>query len=370
MSGATGRSGKRPSIFEVAKLAGVSHQTVSRVINHSPDVSVFTRTKVQSAIDKLGYRPSNSARALASHRSRTIGLIAGGVSFFGPISTIAAIESTARAHGLFLSIAMVDEARCTRKDFEDVCGTLIAQNVEAFIFITPTDIMFEAACNAKIPQPRVLVTSTHGAGVRSNSALRKLSGKNAAIVGVDQWYAMHEVATLLHRLGHRSAWYLAGPSEWRDASTRLAAWKQSCTEFSIDSKTIVTQSWDASEAYARINHLLEDSGERGASLPTVIVTANDNQAIGVTRALHEHGIRIPTDMSLVGFDDIPAADSLYPPLTTVQPHFEQLGRTATQEVLALLGEISGPATPRMRHGIGLIPATVVQRNSLAPAPRR
>ncbi|MGO1345841.1 MAG: LacI family DNA-binding transcriptional regulator [Bifidobacterium psychraerophilum] len=370
MSGTTGKGGKRPSIFEVAKLAGVSHQTVSRVINHSPDVSVSTRAKVQAAIDSLGYRPSNSARALASRRSRTIGLIAGGVSFFGPISTIAAIEATARAHSLFLSIAMVDEARCTRKDFEDVCGTLIAQNVEAFIFITPTDTMFEAACNAKVAQPRVLVTSTHGTGARGNSALRKLTGKNAAIVGVDQWYAMHEVVGLLHRLGHRSAWYLAGPGEWRDAATRLAAWEQSCAEFSVDSVSIATQSWDASEAYARINHHLEDCGERGASLPTVIVTANDNQAIGVTRALHEHGIRIPKDMSLVGFDDIPAVDSLYPPLTTVQPHFEQLGRAAMQEVLALLGEISRPAAPRMRHGIDLIPATVVQRSSLAPAPRR
>ena len=88
MAGKRNAGNKRPSMFEVAKLAGVSHQTVSRVINHSPDVSDATREKVQRAIDQLGYRPSNSARALASHRSRTIGLIAGGQHFYGPISKI------------------------------------------------------------------------------------------------------------------------------------------------------------------------------------------------------------------------------------------------------------------------------------------
>ena len=98
MAGRRNAGKKRPSMFEVAKFAGVSHQTVSLVINHSPDVSDATREKVQKAIDELGYRPSNSARALASHRSRTIGLIAGGQRFYGPISAISSIESMARQH--------------------------------------------------------------------------------------------------------------------------------------------------------------------------------------------------------------------------------------------------------------------------------
>ncbi|MDN6523612.1 MAG: substrate-binding domain-containing protein, partial [Bifidobacterium crudilactis] len=111
-------------------------------------------------------------------------------------------------------------------------------------------------------------------------------------------------------------------------------------------------------------------GERGGNLPTVIVTGNDNQAIGVARALHEHSIRIPKDVSLVGFDDIPVADSLYPPLCTVRPHLTQLGRAAVQEALALLGVITRPPAPRSHHGVDLIPATFVQRNSLGQTPRR
>ena len=105
-----GRKGaKRPSIFEVAKLAGVSHQTVSRVINDSPNVSPATREKVELAIAELGYRPSNSARSLASNRTHTIGMIAGGQRFYGPVTALSSIEATARAHTMFVSVAMVHE---------------------------------------------------------------------------------------------------------------------------------------------------------------------------------------------------------------------------------------------------------------------
>ena len=119
-------------------MAGVSHQTVSRVINHSPDVSDATREKVQKAIDALGYRPSNSARALASHRSRTIGLVAGGQRFYGPISAISSIEAMARQHGLFMSVSMVHEALCSQTEFDELCSTFDEMNVDAFIFLTPT----------------------------------------------------------------------------------------------------------------------------------------------------------------------------------------------------------------------------------------
>ena len=137
MAGKRNAANKRPSMFEVAKMAGVSHQTVSRVINHSPDVSDATREKVQKAIDALGYRPSNSARALASHRSRTIGLVAGGQRFYGPISAISSIEAMARQHGLFMSVSMVHEALCSQTEFDELCSTFDEMNVDAFIFRLP-----------------------------------------------------------------------------------------------------------------------------------------------------------------------------------------------------------------------------------------
>nr|WP_236022659.1 LacI family DNA-binding transcriptional regulator [Bifidobacterium phasiani] len=366
-----GRGEKRPSMFEVAKLAGVSHQTVSRVINDSPDVSDATRAKVRAAIKELGYRPSNSARALASHRSRTIGLIAGGLRFFGPISAISSIESMARSHGLFMSVTMVHEALCSQADFEELCETFDQQNVDAFIFLTPTDVMFSAACHAQVRQPRVFVTSTHGElGIREGvSAIRPADRRRVAFAGIDQWGAMADVMHLVTEYGHRSTLYFAGPREWRDAATRAAAWNQLCRERAVSCTVVRCGSWDSSEAYSRMNRLLDEHGRAGAELPTVVVTANDSQAVGVARALHEHGLRIPQDISLVGFDDMPAMDNMFPPLTTVRPDFERLGTLAMREVLRLLGEADDPAGPASPHGVRLIPATVMQRSSLGPSPR-
>ena len=321
---------KRPSMFEVAKLAGVSHQTVSRVINDSPDVSDATRARVQAAIDQLGYRPSNSARALASRRSRTIGLIAGGLKFFGPISSISSIESMAREHGLFMSVMMVHEALCAQADFDNLCDTFNEQNVDAFIFLTPTDVMFAAACRARVTQPRVIVTATHGQ------------------------------MTVREGLGLIST----------DAHTRLDAWRKLAASRSIDSQIVRCHTWDASEAYAHMNHLIDEYGRRGAALPTAVVAANDNQAVGIMRALHEHGLRIPQDISVVGFDDMSGVDNMYPPLTTVHPDFEGLGVAAMRETLRLLGEGGEPTFLTTQHGMGLIPAEVRARRSLGPAPRR
>ncbi|RBP97455.1 LacI family transcriptional regulator [Bifidobacterium aemilianum] len=366
------RSTKRPSMFEVAELAGVSHQTVSRVINKSPDVSDATRAKVLKAIRTLDYHPSNSARSLASRRSRTIGLIAGGRNFYGPISTISAIESMARKHGLYLTVSMVHEAQCSEADFESMCLTLDEQNVDAYLFLTPTDVMFSHACRVRVDRPRVIIGSTHGGmSMREGiSLLRVDAQKRTAFVGINQWGAMADMAKLVAHYGHRSALYLAGPHEWRDAATRLLAWQKASVALSMRSLIVSSKTWDASEAYARMNHVMERLGASGSSLPTVVVTANDAQAVGVARALHEHGMRIPQDISLVGFDDMPATDNMYPPLTTVRPDFEQLGISAMKETLRLLGEGEEPSYPASSHGVGLVPAIVIRRSSLGPAHRQ
>ena len=372
MAGKRSAANKRPSMFEVAKKAGVSHQTVSRVINHSPDVSDATREKVQKAIDALGYRPSNSARALASHRSRTIGLVAGGQRFYGPISAISSIEAMARQHGLFMSVSMVHEALCSQTEFDELCSTFDEMNVDAFIFLTPTDVMFSAACRAQITQPRVIVTSTHGSiSVQDGLRLMKPADRRrVSVVGVDQWSAMADVMHLVVEHGHRSVLYFAGPKEWRDAATRLMAWNKLCAANAVSSVTVQCETWESTEAYGKMNHILENIGRTGGNLPTCMVCANDSQAVGVSRALHEHGMRIPQDVSLVGFDDMPAMDNMYPPLATVRPDFEQLGVAAMRETLFLLGEGDENSFASSQHGVGLIPAKVIGRTSLGTASRR
>ena len=336
MAGKRNAGNKRPSMFEVAKLAGVSHQTVSRVINHSPDVSDATREKVQKAIDQLGYRPSNSARALASHRSRTIGLIAGGQHFYGPISTISAIETMARQHGLFVTVSMVHEALCSQEEFDDLCRTFDEMNVDAFIFLTPTDVMFSAACRTRIAQPRVIVTSTHG-GIDVQDGLRLMKSadrRRVSVVGMDQWSAMADVMHLVVEYGHRSVLYFAGPKEWRDAATRLLAWNKLCAANAVNSVTVQCETWESSEAYGKMNHILDNIGRTGGNLPTCMVCAND------------------------------------PPLTTVRPGFEQLGVAAMRETLYLLGAGEENSFGSSQHGVGLVSAQMVNRSSLGPVRRR
>ena len=175
---------------------------------------------------------------------------------------------------------------------------------------------------------------------------------------------------MLTEYGHKRALYFAGPLGWRGAMTRLDAWVKLTRARSISSVTVRCKTWESTEAYARMNHILDSIGNQGGKLPTVVVTANDNQAVGVARALYEHGVRIPRDVSLVGFDDMPAMDNMIPPLTTVRPDFEAVGVAAMRQVLHLLGEGDEVALPASAHGVGLLPAEVVKRSSLGPAANR
>ena len=264
---------------------------------------------------------------------------------------------------------MVHEALCTQKEFDDLCRTFDEQNVDAFIFLTPTDVMFSAACRARISRPRVLITSAHGGmGVQEElRLLRPADRRKVALVGIDQWGAMEDVMHVLKARGHRSALYFAGPREWRDAFTRLAAWNKLCATNAVNSVTVQCKTWEGGEAYAKMNHVLENIGRSGGRLPSAVVTANDAQAMGVARAMHEHGVRIPQDVSLVGFDDMPGVDNMLPPLTTVRQDFEALGQLAMCEVLYLLGEGAEPGYASSQHGVGLVPAKLVQRSSVGGA---
>ncbi|RSX55511.1 LacI family transcriptional regulator [Bifidobacterium dolichotidis] len=365
------RRTRRPSMFDVARLAGVSHQTVSRVINHSASVAADTRRKVMRAIDELDYRPSNSARALASRNSRMIGLIAGGQRFYGPVTTIAAIETLARANELTLNVVLMHNVECTQQQFNGFCEPLLEQEVDAAIILAPTDAMFEAAIRAPLSQPRVIVTSSHGA-MSIPEAMRLLPREKrskTSCVGIDQYGAMAEVHRLVLDYGHRNVLYFAGPQDWRDAYTRLRAWNKACFSSPMSSVTVQCSSWDAGEAYQRMNHVLENIGRIGAKPPTCVICANDAHAIGVLRALHEHGVRVPQEVSVVGFDDMPAVDNMTPPLTTVRPDFDALGTQVMRDALYLMGKGPEAAFSISSHGIGLVPAKPVLRKSLAPAAR-
>lgn len=360
---------KRVSMLDVARAAGVSHQTVSRVINNSPDVAASTRVKVMDTIKELGYRPSNAARALVTSQSHTIGLIVGESMILGVKDMVSSIESASKSKGYFLSLSMVNELLCTQSDFDAIVESFEEQNVDGIIVIASTDAMFVAACKISSSISRVIVTSTHGSvSIHEGRALlNKYSNSTNAkfsIIGINQWRAMSDVIGVINVRGHRDALYVAGPLMWRDAATRLTAWHKISQANGIRSRIVQCASWKSSESYSRLNHVIEQYGIEGLTLPSVIVTASDLQAIGVIRSLYEHGFRVPADVSVVGFGDDPGMSDFFPPLTTVNIDASTMGALAVREVLRLIN--GGPefAFADMAHGVGLHPANVVLRSSL------
>lgn len=356
-------------MLQVAQVAGVSYQTVSRVINDSPNVSAATRRRVQEVIGRLGYRPSNSARTLAGHHSRTIGFVAGGTNYYGPISTMAAVESVARKHGLYLSVAILEEAEYRRGALEDVCQNMLGQGVDAIILLTPTEEMYTAAASLRLPVPSVILTSTLFGGdpeadavshrasnariARTRDArVRTLSARTAhanddpasgepatraprQFLGIDQAGACMSMLNYLSRLGHRSFLFFTGPQQWGDARVRLSAWRDAVLH-GLRGRFVPVGSWDADAAYNTAISTL--AGLRGGDLPTAIVASNDLQAFAILKALHDLSIRVPEDVSVVGFDDMTGSNVTIPALTTVHQDFAQLGAEAMRVILHQLGE--------------------------------
>ena len=365
-SGMAKSEAKRASMIDVARAAGVSHQTVSRVINNSPDVSAETRMRVLRVIEKLGYHPSNYARALATQQSRTLGLIVGAASRWSQ-SIIAPIEAQAKACGMFLSLSMVNETLCEQSDIRALTESFEEQNVDGIVIDAPTDAIFTALCRTNMVKPCVCVTSTHGSlsAHEGMNMLKRHSNIEYSVIGINQWRAMSDIVSLIAQYGHRNALYVAGPAQWRGSATRLVAWRSLSATQGIHSHIVQCTSWKSSESYARMNHMLEKFGVDGAAIPSVVVTSSDEQAVGVMRSLYEHGLKIPNDVSVVGFGNVPSMGDLFPPLTTVSPDVQQLGSLAVREVLRLINHGPEPAFPDMARGVGQIPANVNLRSSLA-----
>lgn len=363
------RQAGRVSILQVAQRAGVSYQTVSRVINRSPNVSAATRSKVEKAIAALDYHPLNFARALVTRRSRTIGFIAAGVSYYGPISTIGALESRARDHGLAVSVAMFDERQQAQQQFDTIIDSFSAQGVDALVYLTPTVQLLHAALTVRSEHPAVFLAS---ASVQARAAAVGVDPARRRFVGIDQAAGEEQLLDLLVRLGHRRLLVLAGPQEWLDASARLEALKSGAARRGMRYQVVATGSWQANAAEKAVRSFYE--GRKIAECPDVVVAANDLQALGAVRAFARLGIRVPGQVSVTGFDDMPGSDTVIPSLTTIRPDFRALGGLAMAQVLDMLSgkDAAGPVVGRSSHimrparvvsGISLIRPTLIVRES-------
>ncbi|GAA1772469.1 LacI family DNA-binding transcriptional regulator [Streptomonospora arabica] len=331
---------KRVSMADVARLAGVSSQTVSRVSNGHAGVVPDTREQVLEAMRELGYRPNSAARALKRGEFRTIGVVLFTLSTTGNVRTLEAIASSAAEEGY--AITLLPVAAPTHDEVRGAFTRLGELAVDAFIVIMEVHLL-DAATVALPPGVQVAVADSN-------------AGDRYSVVDTDQAGGAGTAVRHLLDLGHRTVWHLAGPEESFAAQRRADTWRAALTDAGRPVPPMIRGDWSADSGYRAGLRLAEEPG------CTAVFAANDQMALGLLSALHEKGRAVPEEVSVVGFDDIPEAGSFLPPLTTVHQDFAEVGRRLVQGVLRQL------RTESAEPGTTLVPTRLVERASTAPPP--
>ena len=333
-----GSMGRPPVMADVARLAGVSHQTVSRVLNDHPNVRPLTRDRVLAAIRELAYRPNAAARTLVTRRTNTLGVISFDTMLYGPASMLYGFERAAH-DTYFVSVASLPAL--DRRSMLEAVGRFIGQGVEGIIVIATQDTAVAALGHVPPEVPLVAV----GCGTRAS----------VTSVAIDNTAGAAAATRYLLSLGHRTVYHVAGPSSCLDAKERVVGWRQVIREASVPEPPVLAGDWSAASGYELGGRLAAEPGL------TAIFCANDTMALGVIRALTERGLRVPDDVSVVGFDDVPEAGFFRPPLTTVRQDFGEVGRQALSTLVDRMAGVI-PAGPRVR----VAPELIVRASAAGP----
>ena len=330
---------REPAMVDVARLAGVSHQTVSRVLNNHPNVRVETARRVRAAIAELGYRPNRAARALVTGRSQLLGVVALNTTLYGPASLLTAFERAAGNAGFAVSVGSVGSL--DRQSISAVIERHLDQRVAGIVAIAPVASAAEAMDGLTAEVPLVTI---------DGDPQRATAG-----VTVDQAAGARAATQHLLDAGHRTVWHVSGPADWFDSAGRVAGWEATLRDAGAEVPPVLPADWSAASGY-RVGQTL-------ARIPevTAVFAANDHLALGILRALHERGLRVPDDISVVGFDDVPEAGYFIPPLTTVRPDFHAVAERAL--TLLLLQIEAGTPSAELHT---LAPALVLRGSVARP----
>ncbi|MCD5314766.1 LacI family DNA-binding transcriptional regulator [Kineosporia babensis] len=322
---------------DVARTAGVSAQTVSRALRDSPNVNPETRRRVLAAVEQLGYRFNSAAKALASGRSHTIGLVllqSGG--YYSRSAVIAGVEAAAGAAGYAVSVATI--GGLDTGQLERSLAKLADQGVDGLVIAVPLVSVTQKIEGITRDIPTVTVDGSRSAGAR--------------LLSIDQREAGRVATQHLLDLGHRQVWHVSGPDEWIEARQRRQGWQECLAAAGIEAPPVLEGGWSPESGYRQ--------GQILAMIPqvTAVFVASDEMAFGVVRALRERGREVPGDVSIVSVDDITLAGYCSPPLTTVRQDFHRFGAAAVD--LLLKAPEAGPAPEPME-------TTLVVRGSTASA---
>lgn len=327
-----------PTMVDVAARAGVSHQTVSRVLNDAETVRPETREAVLRAIKELGYRRNQAARALVTRRSGLIGVIVDELRLYGPASTVSSVAEAARIAGYGITLDLLWDSTGTQ--LAAAIDHQLGEAVEAIVVV---------AAHGEIPE--------RGAGRRLQVPVISLDGfprQGMVSAGVDHRTGGELAARHLLELGHRRIAHIAGPPDWPQAKARHAGFLEVVGHGGGEPGPVSSGDWSPRSGFEACMRILTADPST-----TAVFVANDQMAIGALSALARMERRVPEDVSVVGFDDIPEAAFCQPPLTTVRQDFAALGREA---VRLLVGAIDGKRL-RPRY---VSPRLVTRQSSAGP----
>jgi LacI family transcriptional regulator len=337
----------RVTIREIARMCGVSMQTVSRVINKRPDVAPATRAAVEAAILASGFQPSAVARSLVQRRSQTLGVIATGIELFGVAQTLNGITEESQSSGYALLLKEMAS--------EDVEGLvpaidfLIGHQVEGLIvFAPPTSATTVDAMEASLPgaRPPIVMLKSEASRTFSTISIDNRGGARAA--------TEHLLALGRTRIGH-----ISGPATWREAQDRTDGWRTALATAGLEPGPVTFGDWSAASGETAFLDLLD----RAADLDAVFA-ANDQMALGLLHAANDRGIVVPGQIAVVGFDGLAEGAQFSPSLTTVRQPLREMGRLAVRQLFASIDDDHAPGEVRGQT----LATELIVRNSAPHAP--
>jgi LacI family transcriptional regulator len=341
------KSPKKVTIKQVAQAAGVSTQTVSRVLNDRPDVAPATRQQILEIIDRLEYQPSALARSLIQQRSYTLGVVIAGLRYIGPSRTLNGITIQAEAMGYSLLLKKLSSL--DTDNIESILNALLARHVDGMIWA-----VHEVSHNhdwlddrlPSLPVPIIFLTMQQKAGL--------------SIVSIDNYIGGRLATEHLLDQGYQHIAHLAGPLEWWEARQRRAGWQDALANAGkqVNDRQWVEGNWSSESGAKAIEQLLLQYPEIDA-----VFVANDQMALSALQIAHRRGLRIPQELAVVGFDNIPESAYFYPPLTTIEQNLHELGCNAVQQVVGMIEASREPESNYEPAPVLLKPHLIVRESS-------
>lgn len=308
----------RPGILDVARKAGVSPATVSRVINGTANVTAETREIVQKTIDELNYSPNKFARSLVTNHSGIIGVLVDRFIRYATANVLVQLEEYASMLGYMSVVLTVDKP--FHSQFQQAMTKLRSMSVEGIIVIAPRIGLSQTIVDCQIPEPVIIVSS-------------ELKDIGIPMVGEDQYEGASRAVRHLIRLGHRNIWHLAGSMDWFDEQQRLNGWKDTLASNHVHG-TRLQASWSPKTAY----EVIINAGFNRRNHPDAIFAASDHLAMAAIAALRDLKLNVPKDISIVSYDDVEAAEYVSPALTTVRQNLPEVARRAVSLLVRVMND--------------------------------